>query len=138
MLRVLGMSWTWYGEPPDHRLAPYASWDGTRQLYDYNGAGKMHAGTPVTNLQVKVGAGIDDGGQIYGPFYDDGFSAILNNRSRTPSIKDPTKLKYFVQIEVPGGGKPILIGTPVVDHITLYWDDNQSHLLSYVLDNRSF
>jgi hypothetical protein len=137
-LRVLGMSWTWYGELPDHRLAPYAQWDGTRQLYDYNGAGAGQAGMPVRNLQVKVGAGLDDGGQIYGPFYDDGFSSILNNRSRTPSIQDPTKLKYFVQIEVPGGGKPILLASPVVDDITLYWDDNQSHLLSYVFDNRSF
>jgi hypothetical protein len=90
------------------------------------------------DLGPKVGAGIDDGSQIYGPFYDDGFSAILNNRSRTPSVQDPTKLKYFVQIEVPGGGKPILLASPVVDDITLFWDDNQSHLLSYVFDNRSF
>ncbi|HLY09297.1 MAG TPA: hypothetical protein VKW04_08355 [Planctomycetota bacterium] len=137
-LRVVGMSWTWYGELPDHRLTPWASWDGTRLLYDYNGAGAGEAGMPVANLNVKVGAGINDAGQIYGPYYDDGFSAILNNRSRTPTIQDPTKLKYFVQIEIPGGGKPILLASPVIDDVTLYWDDNQSHLLSYVFDNRSF
>jgi len=137
-LRVLGMSWTWYGELPDHRLNPWAQWDGTRLLYDYNGAGAGQAGMPVRNLNVRVGAGIDDGGQIYGPFYDDGYSAILNTRNRTPVIQDPTRLKYFVQIEVPGGGKPILLASPVIDDITLYWDDNQSHLLSYVFDNRSF
>jgi hypothetical protein len=137
-LRVLGMSWTWYGELPDHRLNPWAQWDGTRLLYDYNGAGAGEAGMPVRNLDVKVGAGIDDGGQIYGPFYDDGFSTIVNTRSRIPSIQDPTKLKYYVQIEIPGGGKPILLASPVVDDVTLYWDDNQSHLLSYVFDNRSF
>src|SRR5690349_759738 len=75
-LRVLGMSWTWYGELPDHRLTPWAQWDGTRMLYDYNGAGAGEAGMPVNKLDVKVGAGLDDGGQIYGPYYDDGYSAI--------------------------------------------------------------
>jgi len=137
-LRILGMCWTWYGELPDHKLDPYTQWDGTRVLYDYNGASTQNAGVPTRRLDVKVGAGIDDGGQIYGPFYDDGFSSILNSKSRTPSIQDPTRLKYFVQIEVPGGGKPILLASPVVDDITLFWDDNQSHLLSYVFDNRSF
>ena len=90
------------------------------------------------DLEPKVGAGIDDGGQIYGPYYQDGFSAIMNSNSRTPSIQDPTRLKYFVQIEVQSAGKPILLATPVVDDVTLFWDDNQSHLLSYVFDNRSF
>ncbi|MBV8878376.1 MAG: hypothetical protein JO332_00290, partial [Planctomycetaceae bacterium] len=137
-LRVLGMSWTWYGEAPDHELDSYASWDGRRVLYDYNGAGAGREGMPAKRLDVRVGAGLDDGGQIYGPFYDDGFSAILNNRSRTPVIQDPTKLKYYVQIEVPGGGRPILLASPVIDDVTLFWDDNQSHLLSYVFDNRSF
>jgi len=137
-LRVLGMSWTWYGELPDHRLNPWAQWDGARLLYDYNGATTGEAGMPVRNLQVKVGAGIDDGGTIYGPYYDDGYSAILNNRSRTPVIQDPTKLQYFVQIEIPGGGRPILLASPVIDDVTLYWDDGRSRLLSYVLDNRSF
>jgi hypothetical protein len=137
-IRILGMSWTWYGELPDHRLTPWAQWDGTRLLYDYNGAGAGQAGMPVRRLDVKVGAGINDGGQIYGPYYDDGYSAVLNSRSRTPSIQNPTQVKYFVQIEIPGGGKPILLASPVIDDITLYWDDNQSHLLSYVFDNRSF
>jgi hypothetical protein len=137
-LRVLGMSWTWYGELPDHKLTPMTTWDGTRMLYDYNGAGAGQAGLPVRPLNVRVGAGINDSGQIYGPFYDDGYSAVLNTRSRTPSIQDPTRLTYFVQIEIPGGGKPILLASPVIDDITLYWDDNQSHLLSYILDNRSF
>jgi hypothetical protein len=132
------MSWTWYGELPDHRLNPWAQWDGTRLLYDYNGAGAGQAGMPVRNLNVKVGAGIDDGGQIYGPYYDDGYSPIMNNRSRTPVIQDPTRLKYFVQIEIPGGGKPILLASPVIDDVTLFWDDGRSRLLSYVLDNRTF
>jgi len=134
-LRILGMAWTWYGEVPDHNLTPYANWDGHRVLYDYS---RDPQGLPSKDLEPKVGAGIDDGGQIYGPYYEDGFSAVLDTKSRTPSIQDPTKLKYFVQIEVPAQGKPILLATPVVDDVTLFWDDNQSHLLSYVFDNRSF
>ena len=134
-LRILGMAWTWYGETPDHNLTPYANWDGHRCLYDYS---RDPQGLPSKDLEPKVGAGIDDGGQIYGPYYEDGFSAILDTKSRTPSIQDPTRLKYFAQIEVPASGKPILLATPVVDDVTLFWDDNQSHLLSYVFDNRSF
>jgi len=134
-LRILGMSWTWYGEAPDHKVTPQEGYTGHRLLYDYSGGVD---GMAQRDLGPKVGAGIDDGSQIYGPFYDDGFSAILNSRSRTPSVQDPTRLKYYVQIEVPGGGKPILLASPVVDDITLFWDDNQSHLLSYVFDNRSF
>jgi hypothetical protein len=134
-LRILGMAWTWYGEIPDYKLTPLTTWDGHRVLYDYS---KDPEGLASQDLEPKVGAGIDDGGQIYGPFYDDGFSPILDTKSRTPSIQDPTKLKYFVQIEVQGAGRPILLATPVVDDVTLFWDDNQSHLLSYVFDNRSF
>jgi hypothetical protein len=143
-LRILGMSWTWYGEPIDRfYLATRAAGDRSsldvatqyRALYDYS---RGTDGTPGRDLEPKVSAGIDDNGQIYGPFYDDGFSAILNNRSRTPTITDPTKLKYYVQIEVPGAAKPVLLASPVIDDITLFWDDNQSHLLSYVFDNRSF
>jgi len=134
-LRILGMCWTWYGENLDHNKTPYESWDGKRVLYDYS---RTTDGTANVDLHPKVGAGVDDNGQIYGPFYEDGFSAILNNRSRAPSVQDPTKLKYFVQIEVPGGGKPILLASPVIDDVTVFWDDNQSHLLSYVFDNRSF
>jgi hypothetical protein len=134
-LRILGMSWTWYGEPTDHNLTPIDSWDGHRVLYDYS---RGTDGMPNRDLQPKVGAGIDDGGTIYGPYHEDGFSAIMNNKSRTPSIQDATKLKYFVQFEIQGGGKPILLASPVIDDVTLFWDDNQSHMLSYVFDNRSF
>ncbi|MBI3857168.1 MAG: hypothetical protein HY293_15895 [Planctomycetes bacterium] len=134
-LRILGMSWTWYGDLIDHNLTPYQSWDGHRVLYDYS---RDPQGLPSKDLEPKVGAGIDDGGQIYGPYYDDGFTAILNSKSRTPVIQDPTKVKYFVQIEIQSPGKPIMLATPVVDDVTLFWDDNQSHLLSYVFDNRSF
>jgi hypothetical protein len=139
-LRVLGMSWTWYGEPTDHYLTPLANWDGRRVLYDHSGNGGNGGGEgmPQADLEPKCGAGIDDGGQVYGPFYEDGFSPILDTKGRTPSVQDPTKLKYFVQFEIQGGGRPILLATPVVDDVTLFWDDNQSHLLSYVFDNRSF
>jgi hypothetical protein len=134
-LRILGMSWTWYGDTLDHALTPYQTWDGHRVLYDWS---RDAMGMPARDLKPKVGAGIDDNNQIYGPYYDDGFSAILNTKNRTPSIQDPTKLKYFVQIEVPSAGRPILLATPVIDDVTLFWDDSQSHLLSYVFDNRSF
>jgi hypothetical protein len=134
-LRILGMSWTWYGEPTDHNLTPLTAWDGHRVLYDYS---RDPQGMPAKDLEPKVGAGIDDGGTIYGPYHDDGFSPVLNNKSRTPSIQDPTKLKYFVQFEIQASGKPIMLASPVVDDVTLFWDDNQSHLLSYVFDNRSF
>jgi len=134
-LRILGMAWTWYGDVPDHNQTPYQTWDGHRVLYDYS---KDPQGLAARDLLPKVGAGIDDNGQVFGPFYEDGFSPVLNTKSRTPSIQDPTKLKYFVQIEVAAANRPILLATPVIDDVTLFWDDSASHLLSYVFDNRSF
>jgi hypothetical protein len=129
------MSWTWYGDNLDHNLTQYSTWDGHRVLYDYS---RDPQGLPSADLAPKVGAGLDDNNQIYGPFYEDGFSPVLNTKSRTPSIQDPTKLKYFVQIEITTANKPILLASPVIDDVTLFWDDSQSHLLSYVFDNRSF
>ena len=137
-IRVLGMSWTWYGELPDHFLHPVATWDGKRVLYDYSGSRGGAEGMPQKDLEPKCGAGIDDNGQVYGPFYEDGFSPILDTKGRTPVVQDPKVLKYFVQFEIQGVGRPILLATPVIDDVTLFWDDSQSHLLSYVFDNRSF
>ena len=85
-LRILGMSWTWYGEPTDHEITPLDNWDGHRVLYDYSRSIPGREGMPAKDLEPKVGAGIDDGGQIYGPYYNDGFSAVMNTKSRTPSI----------------------------------------------------
>src|SRR5689334_11937649 len=81
---------------------PRANWDGRRVLYDHSGNGGNGGGEgmPQADLEPKCGAGIDDGGQVYGPFYEDGFSPILDTKGRTPSVQDPTKLKYFVQFEI--------------------------------------
>jgi hypothetical protein len=135
-LRILGMSWTWYGEALDPAFTDPAAWDGTPILYDYSGAN--WGGVPKSTLDIKVGAGIQDGTTDYGPFWDAAYSPILDTNGVTPIIYDPKQVKYFVQFDLKSQLQTILLGTPVIDDVTLFWDDNQSHMLSYVFDNRSF
>jgi hypothetical protein len=82
--------------------------------------------------------GVQDGTLVYGPFENDGFSPVLDKNGRTPRIQDPKMAKYTVDFEVQGGGNPILLATPYLDDVTIYWDDEQTHLLSYIFDNRTF
>jgi len=127
-IRILGLSWTWYGEGLDPNT-------GLQTLMDYGG----QFGVPKGDVMPKVLCGIRDGSQSYGPFDQDGFSAVRAPDGTIPVIQDPKNLKYFVQFKLDKANQStILLCTPVVDDVTIYWDDSRTRLLSYALDNRSF
>ena len=127
-IRVLGLSWTWYGEGIDPNT-------GLQTLYDYN----TPLGIAVSDVKPRVLAGIRDGNASYGPFDNDGFSAVRAPDGTIPVIQDPKQLKYFTQFTLDQANlSTILLATPVLDDITIYWDDSRTHLLSYAFDNRSF
>jgi hypothetical protein len=142
-IRILGVAWTYYGERLDESQQEFSQWirmsevDGNKKyVYDY-GNNKTTAGTPSGQRRAIVRVGIQDGTLIYGPFESDGFSAVLDKNGRTPRIQDPKLAKYFVDFEIEGGGNPVLLATPVLDDVTIFWDDEQTHLLSYIYDNRT-
>ncbi len=136
-VRVLGIQWTWMGEPLDEKVTPFNAWDGNPVLYDYSGTDDGSPGVDVKPL-VKVGL-IDGGSRTYGPFEDFSFSPVLGPDGGIPVIQNPTQLQYVAYFELGNANDAsVFLATPVLDDVTVYWDDNQTHLLSYVYDNRSF
>jgi hypothetical protein len=126
--RVIGMAWTWYGEGLDPAT-------GKATLYDYNTLG---GATPLGDVKPKVGVGLKDGGTVY-PCWEDGFSKLTQSNGTIPVLSDPTQLRYVVQLRLEDVDvSSILLATPVVDDVTIYWDNPQMGLVSYVFENRSF
>lgn len=143
-VRILGVAWTYYGERHDESQQEYAQvvrqgeQEGHRRfVYDY-GNNRLLAGVPTGQRRAIVRVGIQDGSLVYGPFEEDGFSPVLDKNGRTPRIQDPKLARYTVDFEIEGGGNPVLLATPVLDDVTIFWDDEQTHLLSYTFDNRTF
>jgi hypothetical protein len=150
-VRILGLSWTWYGEPviadpdrarnhvddPRNRTAEGENIGQYQVLYDHGT--ESTAVTQLVDVNPRVQLGVRDGAQSYGPFDDDGFSAVRAPNGTTPVVQDPKNVKYFAQFRLMNATfSTILLATPVLDDVTVYWDDAQSHLLSYVFDGRVF
>ena len=130
-IRVLGLSWTWYGELQDEAGKPV--------LYDYNSS----TGGPTRELEPKVQLSIVDGqgpsALSYGPWDEDGYSAVEATNGSCPALTDPKHLRYRARFKIQGTNVgTILLGTPVLDDVTVYWRAQGSPLISYVLDNRSY
>ena len=54
-------------------------------------------------------------------------------------MQDPKNVKYFAQFKLNNANLgSVLLATPVLDDITVFWDDSRTHLLSYTFDNRTF
>lgn len=113
-VKVLGASWTWYGDGTDPST-------GARTLFDCSG---NILGMPNLDLKPAVKVSVLDGTLTYGPFSDDGFSPVLSLSGTTPAIADPTNVHYAVHFQLsPTGSAPILLTTPVFDDVTLYWNN---------------
>jgi hypothetical protein len=114
-VKILGASWTWYGEECNPST-------GMRTLNTYRSS--IDGATPSGDLQPFVNLSVSDGGLLYGPFSDDGFSPLLNVVGQTPILSNPSQVKYLIDIGFPGGtAADILLGSPVLDDVTLYWSD---------------
>ena len=111
------------------------------QLVIYEGEKLLSAWEPMkpaTRLKPTVKVTLYDAVENYGTLENEYFSPVLDAQGNTPIIKDPKTVKYRVEMSAGGAFGDILLASPVFDDITLFVDDNQSHLLSYVFDNRSF
>jgi hypothetical protein len=139
VIRVLGAAWTWTGEPLDPSVTPPSSWDGKPVLYDFNNS--LSPGAPSQNIQPKVWLGILDGPTLVGGqmYVDDGFSPLRASNGSIPVIQTPQLIRYKAQFQlVDADPATILLATPVLDDVTVYWEDGGTHVVSYVYHNRSF
>jgi hypothetical protein len=115
-VRVLGLSWTWFGEGVDPGT-------GAPTLYDYNSP----LGIAGSDVQPKVQVSLRDGAMVYGPYDDDAFSAVRDGGGATPVIADPSQVRYLAQFRLLSATVgSILLATPVLDDVTLYWDDGRA------------
>ena len=150
-IRVLGVSWTWYGETPVDRMAYLNAREDRPSLYDWKGTvGAVTGAITPTDLLPRIRVtNILDGGQAYPVEYDqnnqihyDGFAAVRTSSGGAPVIQDPTQIKYQVQFETTaqnaGGFGSILLSTPYLDDVTIYFDDTKTHLLAYVFESRAY
>jgi len=87
----------------------------------------------------RIELSILDGSTTYGPYEDDAFSAVRAADGTPPIMTNLNPIKYMVHFRLmqPNAGA-ILLATPVVDDVTIFWDDSRTRLLAYNLDNRSF
>jgi hypothetical protein len=127
-IKILGVSWTWFGEGVD---------PATQQptLLDYSSP--LAISPP--DVRPKVTLGVQDGSQKYGPFEDDAFSSVRATNGATPVLQDPKQFKYFAQFLLENASlSTILLATPVLDDVTVYWQNGGPVVLSYMFDGRSF
>ena len=115
-VKILGVAWTWYGEETSSTGSPV--------LYDYN----TPEGTAAGDVGPQVSLSIQDGAMVYGPMLDDGFSAAQDLSGMPPVMADPTQVKYLAQFSLASAsGATILLATPVLDDVTIYWDNSRSN-----------
>ena len=143
VIRILGLTWTWYGEDTADD-----QW-GSPTLGDYNvPAGAFPIGIAPPDLQpnVRVTA-ILDGSQppllteipTAAEKYNDGFATVRDPLTNGPAvIQNPTDVKYRVHFTVGGGVGAILLSSPVLEDVTIYYDDGKSHLMSYVFVTKAY
>ncbi len=139
-IRILGVSWTWYGETVDPSVPVDAANAHRQVLYSYG-----QDGAPMADVKPRIGVSIIDGtNPPAGPYWDDTYSPVYEPgppgqpTGASLSIQDPKNVKYRVTFEIPAAFSDKLLASPVFDDITIFYDDNQTHLLSFVFDNRSF
>jgi len=107
-------------------------------LYNWNNRLQLN-GIPLEDVCPEVLLSIQDGATTYGPYDDDGFSAVRAPDGSPPIMSNINQVKYIAQFRLtrasPGA---VLLATPVLDDVTIYWDDARTRLLAYTYDNRSF
>jgi hypothetical protein len=138
VVRILGVSWTWYGEETLGDNSNPRRF--RRTLYNWNNrVGVAMNGLPGADLMPRIELSILDGSTTYGPYEDDAFSAVRAADGTPPIMTNLNSIKYMVHFRLmqPNPGA-ILLATPVVDDVTIFWDDSRTRLLAYNLDNRSF
>jgi len=97
---------------------------GARKLFDY---GDNAFGIAGRDLEPRVRLSVTDGGVAYGPYDDDGFSPMLTAGGAPPSVESPSQTRYVVAFDLAtAGAAPVLLATPVLDDVTIYWSDGRS------------
>jgi hypothetical protein len=93
--------------------------------------------TPPAPLRPESGdsiaeLGVEAEGAFFGPFRSPAFSAVLDASGHPLEIPEAAELRYTVKLRRGGAGSPILLASPVVDDVTLYFDAGTPRILAWV------
>jgi hypothetical protein len=97
-----------------------------------------HADVPPKAMRPERGTFVDLfvelDGAWYGPLEDDGWSPVRSPSGRPPSIADPSSVRYAAKFKMgaPSSKATILLASPVLDDVTLYYDRGGAESLSWV------
>ena len=133
--RVLGISWTELAEDydrtgtvmrpklldasttPPGELRPSAA-------ADING----YEGESVADLALEVD------GVSFGPFRNPAYSPARTSKGAPPSIGAAGTLRYSAKLKIGKTGRaaPVLLATPVIDDVTIFFDDGGPKILGWI------
>jgi len=114
--RLLGVAWTELAEDYDASLKP--------KTLD-------HSTMPPTELKPEessVDLGVEVAGIPYGPYRNPAFSPV----GRPIAVDGPVRYTAKLKIGVGKNRSPILLSTPVLDDVTLYFDCGGPKILGWV------
>jgi hypothetical protein len=114
--RLLGVSWTEFAEEYDPAMKP--------KTLDYST-------TPPTELmpeESSVDLGFDVAGTAHGPYRNPTFSPV----GRPIEVDGPVRYTAKLKIGLGKSRSPILLATPVLDDVTLFFDCGGPKVLGWV------
>jgi hypothetical protein len=136
--RILGVSWTAYGEAvnaPDHPTMGQTSAEYKAAIIPYLRDWSVHPGNSGSNPPVLAVPATPDvnnfkavsmvdvyviaGGVTYGPFRNEHFSPVLDSAG---NFVQATSMQYRIKLKTGAGRSAVLLTTPVFDDITIYYD----------------
>jgi hypothetical protein len=138
-------------EPPRRKRLLAVAWTEWAEDYDRAGAGRLrpkmydHAQDPPAELRPQGGAdlngrAVESVADLYveldgawkGPFRDSGWSPVRGPGGRPAEISDPSRVRYAVKLKAGAGPGTVLLAAPIVDDVTLYFDEGEPEFLSWV------
>ena len=96
-----------------------------------------HSDEPPREMRPESGTFADlfveIDGAWYGPFRDDGWSAVRAPSGRPPSLSDPASLRCSAKLKLgaPATRGTILLASPVLDDVTIFFDRGGPEILSW-------
>jgi hypothetical protein len=124
--RVVGISWTSYAEDYDQsgttmrpKMYDYSSWP-PLELYPGNES--------TADLWMIVD------GVTYGPYQEEGFSSVQNTKGDPVPVM--AEARYRAKLKMgPKSPSTILLASPVLDDVTIFFDLGQPEMIGWVLIN---
>jgi hypothetical protein len=113
-IKIIGASWTWH--PEEHSAS------GNPILYDHSTPSNPSAISVSVTMRILV-----DNVDVTGSLSDDGYS------KSDVKVLPGQQIKYQATFNVGGSINSILLATPVLDDVTLYYQTS-ARFLSYAIE----